>query len=244
MMDKIKKAVKWQDGFFKIKIPRHIAITMDGINAWALKNKASIEESYKRSFLILKSTIKSQVRLNIPILTFYLLPENISKEDEDYQVLVNYTINFFEELVKDPIINKNKIKVSVLGKWYHLPGRVIESIKKIIDETKEYDNFFLNFCINYDGQEEIIDAIKIIARQIKAGKIDPELVDKSMVKESLYSSYFLPPDLIIKNGAKKETSGILLWDSMHSKVYFTNKNWPDFDKIELTDSIKDYQKGE
>ena len=243
MLQKVKSIIRGE-GFFKIKIPRHVAVTMDGVEAWALKNKVNLEEANRRSFLILRSTIKSQVKLNIPILTFYMLSENIDKESESYDIFLNFIKSFFEEIYKSDIVTENKIKISVLGKWYHLPGRIVETIKNVIDETKDYDSFFLNFCINYDGQEEIIDAIKLISRQIKAGKIDPELIDKDMIKENLYSSYFLPPDLIIKNGSRKETSGILLWDSPKSKIYFTNKNWPDFDRIELLDGIKDYQKGE
>ena len=242
MLQKAKSITSGED-FFKIEIPRHIAITMDGIEAWALKNKVSLEEANRRSFLILRSAIKSQVKLNIPILTFYMLSENVNKNSESYDIYLNSINSFFEEVYKSDIVNENKIKISFLGKWYHLPGRVIETIKKVIDGTKDYDSFFLNFCVNYDGQEEIVDAFKLIARQIKAGKLDPELIDKDLVKENLYSSYFLPPDLMIKNGGRKETSGILLWDSPKSKVYFTNKNWPDFDKTEFMDAIKDYQKG-
>src|SRR3989338_6225048 len=198
MLQKAKSITSGED-FFKIEIPRHIAVTMDGIEAWTLKNKVSLEEANRRSFLILRSTIKSQVKLNIPILTFYMLPENVNKDSESYDIFLDFINSFFEEIYKSELINENKIKISVLGKWYHLPGRIIETIKKIIDGTKDYDSFFLNFCINYDGQEEIIDAFKLVGRQIKAGKIDPELIDKSIVKENLYSSYFLPPGLIIKN---------------------------------------------
>ncbi len=242
MLQKVKSIIKGE-GFFKIEIPSHVAITMDGIEAWALKNKVSLEEANRRSFLILRSAIKNQVKLNIPILTFYMLSENIDKGSESYDIYLNSINSFFEEIYKGELVNENKIKISILGKWYHLPGRIIETIKKVIEETKDYDGFFLNFCINYDGQEEIIDAFKLIARQIKVGRLDPELVDKDLVKENLYSSYFLPPDLIVKNGSRKETSGILLWDSPKSKVYFTNKNWPDFDKTEFMDAIRDYQKG-
>lgn len=243
MLQTVKSIIKGE-GFFKVKIPRHIAITMDGIEAWAIKNKLSLEEANRRSFLILRSTIKSQAKLDVPILTVYLLSENVNKDSDSYDIYLNFINSFFEEIYKSDLINENKIKISVLGKWYHLPGRVVENIKKSIEATKDYDSFFLNCCINYDGQEEIIDAFKLISRQIKAGKLDPELIDKEMVKENLYSSYFLPPDLIIKNGSRKDTSGILLWDSPKSKIYFTGKQWPDFDRTEFMDAIKDYQKGE
>ena len=244
MLEKVKNIIKKDEDIFKIKLPRHIALTMNGIVAWAEKNKASLEDANKRSFLILKSTIKTQIRLGIPILTFYVLPESIDKDSESYEQTLNSIINFFTESSSSELINKNKVKISVLGKWYDLPGRIVNVIKKGIEETKDYDSFFLNFCINYGGQQEIVDACKLIAMNVKSGKIDPEMINNKMIKENLYSSYFLPPDLIIKNGLKKTTFGLLLWDSPKAKIYFTNKYWPDFDKTEFMDAIKEYQKGE
>lgn len=244
MLEKVKDVIKKEEDVFKIKIPRHIALTMNGIEAWAKKNKLSLEEANNRSFLILKSTIKTQIKLGIPILTFYLMPESIDKNSESYEQILDSITNFFTELVSSELINKNKVKISVLGKWYDLPARIVDVVKKTIEETKDYDSFFINFCVNYNGQQEIVDACKLIAMNVKAGKIDPEMINKEMVKENLYSSYFLPPDLIIKNGLRKTSSGLLLWDSSNAKIYFTNKFWPDFDKTDFMDAIKEFQKGE
>ncbi len=245
MLEKVKKAIKKEkeEDVFKIRLPRHIALTMNGIEDWAKKNKASLEDANKRSFLILKSTIKTQIKLRIPIITFYLMPESMGQSSESYEQTLDSIISFLTELSSSELINKNKVKISVLGKWYDLPGRIVDVIKKTIDATKDYDSFFLNFCVNYDGQQEIVDACKLIAMSVKAGKIDPEMISKEVIKENLYSSYFLPPDLLIKNGLSKTTSGLLLWSSPKAKICFTNKYWPDFDKTEFMDGIKEYQKG-
>jgi undecaprenyl diphosphate synthase len=244
MLESIKSIIKKEKYVLKIKVPRHIGITTDGIEKWALKNNVSYEDAYKRNFLILKSTIKLQVKLKVPILSFYILDQNYDKEDEAYSYLLDAIVNMFDDIAINELVHENKIKISVLGKWYNLPGRVVDAIKKVIEETKDYDGFFVNFCINYDGQEEIVDAIKLLGMQIKSGRMDPELIDKDSIKENIYSSYFLPPDLMIKNGSRKETSGFLLWDSVKTNIYFTNKLWPDFDKTEFLDAIKDYQKGD
>ena len=243
MLESVKSIIEKKYSL-KIKVPKHIAITTDGVEKWALKNNVTFEEAYKRDFLIIKSTVKLMVKLKIPILSFYILEKNIDRKSEHYPRLLDAIADMFNELSESNIIHENKIKVSILGKWYNLPGRVVDAIKKAIEETKDYDSFFVNFCINYDGQEEIVDAIKLIGMQIKAGRMDPELIDKDMIKENIYSSYFLPPDLMIKNGSRKETSGFLLWDSVNTKIYFTNKLWPDFDRTEFMDAIKDYQKGD
>jgi len=223
----------------KPKTPKHVAVTTDGIIKWAKLNKIPPEETYKKSNLLIRSTIKTQVKLNIPILTIYLLPSDL-KEHEYFSVVIDSIIELFKELSGSETINKNMIKISVLGKWYDLPGRAVEIIKSAIDETKDYDHFFLNFCINYDGHEEIVDACKLIARQIKADKIDVDAIDKDIVKENIYSSYFLPPDLIIKNGKKNVISGLLLWDSINAKIFFTEKLWPDFGKSDFIKALEIY----
>ena len=244
MLEGVRSIIEKKKDVLKINVPKHIAITTDGIEKWALKNNISYEDAYNRNFLMIKSTIRLQIKLKIPILSFYILDKKIDRDSDYYQYLLDAIVEMFNDLPKSEFMNENKIKISVLGKWYHLPGRVVDSIKKAIQETKDYDSFFVNFCINYDGQEEIVDAFKLLGMQIKTGRMDPELIDIDSVKENLYSSYFLPPDLMIKNGNRKETSGFLLWDSVNTKLYFTNKLWPDFDKTEFMDAIKDFQKGD
>jgi len=245
MLDKFKEQLKKEAaGILKTATPKHIAITMDGISEWAKKNDKQLEDAYKESFIILKSTIKSQVRTNTPVLTLYLLPDNIKKDSEEFSKLINNIEEFFNEIVSSELITKNKIKISVLGKWYNLPSKAVEAIKKTLDATKDYDSYFLNFCINYDGQEEIIDACKLLAMQVRVGKLDPETISKDTIKDNIYSSYFLPPDLTVINGKKKQISDLLLWDSPNSKIYFTEKLWPDFSKIEFSDAIEEFKKGE
>ena len=236
MLEKVKKVkiVKPE------VMPKHIAITTEGKTRWAKINKKQLAEAYKQSLINIKDTIKTQVKLNIPITTFYLLSTDI-KDFEPLSELVDFLVIFFNELPNLKLIKNNKIKISVLGKWYNLPGRVVEPIKKALDETKDYDSYFVNFCVNYDGQEEIVDACKLLARQVKAEKLDIDAIDKSSIKENLYASYFLPPDIIIKNG-KKKNANFLLWDSINSFIYFSEKLWPDFKTRDFRDAIKAFQK--
>jgi len=233
---------KEEDDIIQFKLPRHLALVTKGKHIYAEKHKITIEQVYQKSNIIILSTIASSVKLKIPITTFYLLSTD-SRQLEHFSTVVDSLTEFFNDLANKELIHKNQIKASVFGKWYDLPGKFVDSIKNLIEKTKEYDSYFVNFCINYNGQEEIVDAVKLMSRQIKAGKLDPELINKEMIKENTYSSYFLPPDLVIINGSKR-ISDLLLWDSPNAKVYFTNKLWPDFDRIELMDAIKEYQKSE
>ena len=110
----------------------------------------------------------------------------------------------------------------------------------MLEETKDYDSFFLNLCINYDGQEEIVDSCKLIGRQIAAGKLAPESITKEVIKENCYSSYFIPPDLIIKTGLKTKIAGVLLWDSLNATIFFVKKNWPELKQSDLQKALKDF----
>jgi len=221
------------------KKPRHIAVTMMGNTIWARKNNIPKELMYRKKYEILNRMIDLQIKKEIPILTFYLTRRKIEDTGE-FIILIDSLIKFFEELKNDERIHKSQIKVSVLGKWYDLT-RIVEPVKEIINATKDYDRFFLNLCVNYEGQEEIVDSCKLIARKIKAEKLDIDSIDKELIKDNLYSSYFLPPDLLIITGKRKKTSGLLLWDSGNAVIYYSNKLWPEFTKEDFLNAIKEYQ---
>ena len=235
-LPKIKDILKIKETIIRKK-PRHIAITIMGNTIWARKNDIPKNFMYRKKYEILKKIIDLQIKNEIPIITFYLTRKKI---EEEFIILIDSLIKFFEDLKDDERIHKNQMKISVLGKWYDL-SRLVEPIKAVIDTTKNYDKFFINFCVNYEGQEEIVDACKLIARKIKADKLDVDAIDKELIKDNLYSSYFLPPDLIIITGRKKKTNGLLLWDSDNSIVHYSNKLWPEFTKSDFLDAIKEYQ---
>jgi len=214
----------------KADMPRHIAITME--------KEIHNEDTYNKRSNLIKDLVNIQIKLNIPIMTIFLLSSG-AKNSENFSFLMDDLDKFFNEIISHKKIHTDQIKISVLGKWYDLPERVLNPIKRIIESTKDYDRFFLNFCVNYDGHEEIVDACRIIARQIKSEKIDPESINKQLIKENLYSSYFISPDLIIENS--REFSGLLLWDSKNSMIISTGKQWPEFTKSDLFKAIETFQ---
>ncbi len=211
---------------------KHIAISLDDISEWCRRNNVNINDCYSKFFELIHKLLELQVRLNIPIFTIYLSQDNIEKSKDEYIIFLGYLANFFSDLSNKIIFSEYKMKVSIFGKWYNLSGNVVESLKKIIEETSDYDNFFVNFCVNYDGQEEIVDACKLIAKQVELRKIDPEMITKENIKENIYSSYFLPPDVILIYGERKLT-GVLLWDSINARIEFANKSFMEFEEEDV-----------
>lgn len=218
----------------KHKKPKHIAIVINGVIEWMNLKKKSIDESMNQSFKNIYVLLNYQVNENIPIISIKIKNSIITEK------LSEYLVAFLNMIKKNDLIHKNKIKISFLGKWYDLPGEIVEEIRSTISQTKDYDNFFFNICLNYDGQEEIVDSCKLIARKIQAGRISYMDINENLIKENIYSSYYLPPDLMIITGKKKHIGGMLLWDSVNTKIYFSDEFWPDFKKENLYKSIEFY----
>ena len=216
--------------------PNHIAISLDDISDWCSSKDMDIDEGFQLFLGNLNKLLELQTDIKIPIITVYLLPENADKS-ADFLAFSDCISDFFNNLSANPLITDNKIKISVFGKWYKLPGKTIESLKNIIESTKDYDVFFANFCVNYDGQEEIVDACKLIAKQAEIGKINAEMITKSSIKENIYSSYFMPPDVILIYGERK-LSALLLWDSVDSNVVFADKSFMEFDGKDINKFIE------
>ena len=191
--------------------PKHLAFTTDGL----------VEKPIE-SFQLISNLIDQQVSQKIPVFTFY-----ITHKRYPHPKILNAFAAFLESEEFQNKIKENKIKITALGKWYNLPPATVDAVKRIIDITKDYDHYFLNFCLNYDGQEEIVDSCKLIIRQIFANKISESAITPEVIKENIYTSYFIPPNVIVKSGEQRSTS-FLLWDSVGSNLIFTGKSFTEF----------------
>jgi undecaprenyl diphosphate synthase len=167
----------------------------------------------------IKEFVRFLIEKRIPVLTIRF-PESSS---ENLKRIMDYFYSW-----KD--VHSKKIKISILGKWYSLNGDVVDLIKKIINDTKDYDGFFLNFCISYDGKEELLEACKIIAKKVENEKLSPEQISIEDIKENIYTSSFIPPDKIIISGEKICLDSFLLWDSSDAEIIFLKE---DFENIDI-----------
>lgn len=218
-------------------MPKHIAISLDDVSDWCRDNNASFSAGCERYFRSLKRLIELQAKLDVPIFTVCILHDSTDKLSDDYLAYSEFIAEFFSELLGSRLISEQKIKISVFGKWYRLPGKTVEALKGIIEATKDYGRFFANFCINYDGREEILDACRLIAKQVHLGKLDPDMITKENIKENIYSSYLLPPEVVFIYGERKLT-GLLMWDSAGSNIVFAGKSFMEFDEVDFKNIVK------
>jgi len=225
----------------KANLPKHIAFSIHGVEEYAKNNNLKLNNAVDDAFSVVEELVKSQTELDIPIFTFYVLNNENKKQEFNFSSILDGFVRFITSSDFNNLIRKYKIKTTFLGKWYDLPDYAVNAIKKILDETKEYDSFFLNFCINYSGKGEIIDAVKLIAKNVEQRRISSDSIDQNYLKENLYSSYFIPPELYLIIGNKNKNSGLLLWDSENSSTIFISKPFPDFNREEFMKVIKRHQ---
>ncbi|MEM4397919.1 MAG: undecaprenyl diphosphate synthase family protein [Candidatus Woesearchaeota archaeon] len=187
-------------------------------------NQDNKKKDFESLMNLFNNIIQMQINKKIPILTIsFGNKENI---DED---LFEKEIESLLELAK-----KNKINITIIGKWYDFSGFIVEALKNLNNSTKSFEEFFLNICLNYDPKQEISDASRVIIRKISENLEDFDNINPDLIKENIYSSYFPKPDLIIE--PKNTFNGTFLWDSVGSKIFFLNKELQDI-KIDYIEKL-------
>lgn len=214
-------------------MPRHLVITATRVQEWAKKNNTPVMDALKNSTRKLLEYIELQHKKDIPMLTLSI-PVNSDEEIQE-------TTHFFLELAKKEEIHNNKVRIYVIGDWFGVDSDLSEAIKQAMTKTKDYDQYFLNFLVRYDGQAELVTAAKLLLKKAQLDKLKPEDLTKDLLKENLPSGAFIPPDLIIENNIKFD--GSLLWDSLGTTIYLTEKYWLDFQKSDFDKALDFYNRG-
>jgi undecaprenyl diphosphate synthase len=236
-----KKVIDFQELFgtrvFNTKIvekefPQHVTVSTSSFKTWAAQTGSEIGKAVEKHKLLLKDLIDWQIENDLPILTI-----SLGQQMDEYKL---YLGSFLDTIDANEFIHKNQIRVFIVGKWYDLDAKTVDSIKNIMNKTKDYDKYFLNLCVNYDGQDEILSALKLLTRKIEGEKINVDDISKSVLKENLFTSYFLPPQVMIETG--HTFSGVLLWECQGAVIHFTRKPWFEFEKRELEIAIEKYQR--
>ncbi|MBE3116145.1 di-trans,poly-cis-decaprenylcistransferase [Candidatus Bathyarchaeota archaeon] len=223
----------------------HIAIILDGNRRWASENELNPWLGHRKGAETVEQLLDWCEKLNVKLVTLYTFStENFRRTPGEIDEIMKITEEKFRKLLTDERIHRNKVHVRIIGRRNLLP----ESLQKLISEvekaTANYDNQFLNFAIAYGGRAEIVDAVQVIAEEVKAGKLEPEDIHESTIEKYLYTSHMpkQEPDLIIRTSGEERLSGFLLWQSAYSELAFLDVYWPDFRLIDLLRAIRTFQK--
>ena len=235
-----KENSKLSNEIDKLRVPKHIAIIMDGNGRWAIKKGFPRTFGHNKGVNVLKEIIKVSKNIGCKTLTVYAFStENWSRPAKE----VDFLIDLFEKVINKEIeqIHKNLIRINFIGDLTPFP----EGLKLIINNaeslTKYNQDFTLNICINYGGRQEIVKVAKKIALMYFAGEIKPDEINENLFQSELLLKGSNDPELLIRTSGEKRISNFLLWQLAYSEIYVTDVLWPDFDKIEFFKAIIDYQ---
>lgn len=223
------------------KIPKHIAIIMDGNGRWAKERNLPRALGHKAGVEAIRRIVKECNKLGVKYLTLYAFStENwnrpLKEVDSLMKLLVEYLKNEFEEL------NANDVVINSIGNISKLPQVCRTELNYAYEKTKNNKGLILNLALNYGGRNEIVDAVKDISLDLISGKLSKDEITEELLSKYMYTKEMPDPDLIIRPSGELRLSNFLLWQSAYSEFWFSNINWPDFHEKQLKLAISDYQK--
>ncbi len=223
----------------KDKIPRHVAIIMDGNGRWAKEKGLSRISGHKEGINRIREIIKAADEVGVSVLTLFAFSaENWSRPKKEINVLMHYLEDFLVREVRE--LHKNNIKFRVIGRDQPLPKHIQKKIKEAQARTAGNTGLVLVLAINYGSRQEITDAVKKIADLVVNGELTVDEINEEMIALSLYTRDFPDPDLLIRTSGEIRISNFLLWQLSYSELYFPKKYWPDFKKDDFYRAISEY----
>ena len=214
--------------------PLHIGIILDGNRRWARSKNLMPWDGHKAGFDKLKDLFEAAKEAGIKELSLYCFSiQNFARDKKEVDFLMDIFAKAAKDLLKNKKIHENKVKIRFIGRLYMLPEKVQKAAKEIMEATKDYSDYIVNFCVAYGGREEVVDAVNKI---IKDG------VDKA--DEETFANYLYiqsSPDLIIRTSGEQRLSNFLTWHSTYSELFFIDKHWPDFEKQDLFDIVDEFK---
>lgn len=223
----------------KGRIPKHVAIIMDGNGRWAKKRGQPRLVGHREGAKAIRRVVEIAPELGVQYVTLYTFSSENWRRPKDE---VTGLMRLFEEQLEKEIdeLDRNDVRIRVLGRLEELPESTRESFKKATQRTKDNKRLTLNLALNYSGRAEIVDAVKAICNAIGEGK-EIEDFGEEEFSRYLYTSGMPDPELLIRTSGELRVSNFLLWQIAYSEIWVTEKLWPDFDKNDFIRAVADFQ---
>ncbi len=223
-------------------VPKHLAIIMDGNRRFAEERGLNVREGHERGKDRLEELLNWCLEVGIRILTVYALStENLNRPKSEVDSLMELFERSFREIATDERVHRHRIRVRAIGKRSVLPERVRAAIDVAEAATRDYDQYFYNVAIAYGGRDEIVEAIRSLAREVASGRLAPEAIDAATVSRHLYTADLPDPDLVFRTSGEERISNFLLWQSAYSELYFSDVLWPGLTELDFLRAIRAYQ---
>jgi undecaprenyl diphosphate synthase len=222
------------------RIPQHVAIIMDGNGRWAEEQGQDRLYGHFHGVASVRDIVEGSAELGVKYLTLYAFStENWDRPEHEVTGLMELLVETIRKEV--PILNKNNIRLHMIGALSMLPPYANKAMQEALDMTAGNTGLNLIMALSYSSRWELVSAVKKIALDVKASKLDPEDISQDTLQKYLSTSNFPDPELMIRTSGEYRISNFLLYQLAYAELYFTNTRWPDFRKENLYEAIIDYQ---
>ena len=222
------------------RLPAHIAVIMDGNGRWAKEQEKDRLFGHLNGVESVRDVVEGCAELGVGYLTLYAFStENWDRPEDEVTGLMELLVSTIRQEV--PTMNKNNIRLHVIGDIEMLPGSAQQELKDAIAETSSNSGLNLVLALSYSSRWELIHAVKLIAADVKNGKLESNDITQEIFQQYLCTKNFPDPELLIRTSGEQRISNFLLYQIAYSELYFTNTRWPDFRKANLYEAIIDFQ---
>jgi undecaprenyl diphosphate synthase len=223
----------------KASLPRHVAIIMDGNGRWAKQRNLPRVEGHRQGAESARTIIRASGELGVKYLTLYAFSaENWNRPKDEVDALMKYLIHYLK--TETPELNKNNVRLEVIGQIWRLPENVQEHLKKSLQTLSKNSGLTLVMALSYGSRIEIVDAVRRIAEKVQHGKLDPAEVTEEVISQHLWTRNIPDPDLLIRTSGEMRVSNFLLWQISYAELVITPTLWPDFRKPQLFAALEEY----
>jgi undecaprenyl diphosphate synthase len=225
------------------KIPKHIAVIMDGNGRWAVDKGFSRTQGHREGIESVRDIVKVSSQLGIKYLTLYAFSiENWKRPTTEVNILMNLLEHFLKIEIEE--LHKNNVRLKTIGKISSLPKVVQKLLNNSCEKTKDNAGLTLTLALSYSGRWDIIRAVQMIALDVRRGTISPEDIEDEIFASYLNTKDIPDPDLLIRTSGEMRLSNFLLWEMAYSEIYITDKYWPEFRRIDLYEALINYMQRE
>jgi len=222
------------------RLPRHVAVIMDGNGRWAQARLLPRAEGHRRGVKSVRAVIEACVELGgIDQLTLFCLSsENWKRPRRELEMLMRLLEQYVIEERSE--IMRQDLQFTMIGRTEGLTDKVLAEVKQTVACSRENQGMRLCLAVNYGSRGELVDAVKDIARDAASGELDPDQIDEETISSHLYTAGMQDPDLLIRTAGEMRVSNFLLWQISYAEIWVTQKCWPEFRRDDLFDAFRDF----
>lgn len=222
------------------RLPRHVAIIMDGNGRWALRRGMPRAFGHRAGVESLRDVVRVSSEIGLQVLTVYAFStENWKRPQEEIDTLMDLLVEYLHKEIEELLANN--VRVRAIGKIDELPAHAREAVHIAHERTAHCTGLNLNIALNYGGRAELVEAVRVICAKVAGGELAPGDVDQQVISNHLYTAGQPDPDLLIRPSGEYRVSNFLLWQLAYTEFWLSDLMWPEFGRVHLIRALVDYQ---